>query len=72
MAIEDAVVLAEELARAASPEDAFRAYRDRRFERCSFIVTTSRAICNSQLGTGPPIDQAKAAAEAVQVMSRPI
>ena len=72
LAIEDAVVLAEELAKAATPEEAFRAYRDRRFERCRFIVATSRAICNSQLGKGPYVDHAKASAEAFQVMARPI
>ncbi len=72
LAIEDALVLAEELAKAATPEDAFRAYRDRRFERCRFIVTTSRALCNSQLGKGPHVDHAKAAAEAFEIMARPI
>ena len=72
MAIEDAVVLADELARAADPEAAFRAYRERRFERCRFIITTSRALCDSQLGKGPRLDQAKATAEAFTVMARPI
>ncbi len=72
MAIEDAVVLAEELAGAPDPETAFRAYRERRFERCRFIVTTSRALCDSQLGKGPRMEQAKATAEAFQVMARPI
>ena len=72
MAIEDAVVLAEELARSPDPETAFRAYRERRFERCRFIVTTSRALCDSQLGKGPRMEQAKATAEAFQVMARPI
>lgn len=72
LAIEDAVVLAEELARASTPEEAFHAYHDRRFERCHFIVTTSRAICNSQLGKGPYVDHGKASAEAFQVMARPI
>ncbi len=72
MAIEDAVVLAEELARAEEPQAAFRAYRERRFERCRFIVTTSRALCDSQLGKGPRMEQAKAAAEAFKVMARPI
>ena len=72
MAIEDAVVLAEELAAAPDPETAFRAYRERRFERCRFIVTTSRALCDSQLGKGPRVEQAKATAEAFQVMARPI
>jgi 2-polyprenyl-6-methoxyphenol hydroxylase-like FAD-dependent oxidoreductase len=72
LAIEDAAVLAEELARSGAPEAAFRAYRERRFERCRFIVATSRALCDSQLGVGPRVDQARATAEAFQVMAQPI
>ena len=42
MAIEDSLVLADELAKADTPEAAFRAYRDRRYERCAYIVDKSR------------------------------
>jgi 2-polyprenyl-6-methoxyphenol hydroxylase-like FAD-dependent oxidoreductase len=45
MAIEDAIVLADELTRGADPESAFRAYHERRFERCRYIVEASLAIC---------------------------
>ncbi len=55
MAIEDSVVLAEEIARAADPETAFTAFRNRRFERCRYIVEKSLAICNGQIGKGPPV-----------------
>ena len=72
MAIEDAVVLADELARAEAPEPAFRAYRDRRFARCEFTVRNSRAICDAQLGKGPPVDQARLTGELFKIMSRPI
>ena len=72
LAIEDAVVLADELARAKTPDEAFRAYRERRFERCRFIVTTSRALCDGQLAGSPHVDQARTTAEAFQVMARPI
>jgi 2-polyprenyl-6-methoxyphenol hydroxylase-like FAD-dependent oxidoreductase len=72
MAIEDGVVLADELAKAASPEEAFTSYRERRFERCALTVRLSRAICDGQLGKGPPMDTAKAAAEMAQAMARPI
>ncbi|HEX8415450.1 MAG TPA: FAD-dependent oxidoreductase [Sphingomicrobium sp.] len=60
MAIEDSIVLAEELVRADTPEAAFRAYRDRRFDRCAYIVRQSLAICQGQIGKGPRVDQAKA------------
>jgi 2-polyprenyl-6-methoxyphenol hydroxylase-like FAD-dependent oxidoreductase len=72
MAIEDSIVLAEELARHATPEEAFAAYRERRFERCRYIVEQSLAICHGQLGKGPPVDNAKATAEMFQVVAQPI
>jgi 2-polyprenyl-6-methoxyphenol hydroxylase-like FAD-dependent oxidoreductase len=72
MAVEDSIVLAEELARHNHPEDAFKAYRTRRFERCRYIVETSVAICRGQLGLGPVIDQSKATAEMLKRVSQPI
>ncbi len=72
MAIEDALVLAEELTAADSVEEAFTAYRARRFERCRYIVESSLAICMGQLGKGPPIDNHKATAEMFAVVAEPI
>ena len=72
MAIEDSIVLAEELAKADTPEEAFAAYRERRFERCKYIVESSLAICHGQLGKGPPVDNHKATAEMFEVTAQPI
>jgi len=72
LAIEDGIVLAEELARHHDPAAAFRAYRDRRFERCRYIVEKSLEICRGQLGQGPLVDNAAATAEAFRVMAEPI
>lgn len=72
MAIEDSIVLAEELARADTPEEAFSAYRERRFERCRYIVESSLAICHGQIGKGPPVDNHTATAEMFEVCARPI
>jgi 2-polyprenyl-6-methoxyphenol hydroxylase-like FAD-dependent oxidoreductase len=72
MAIEDAIVLAEELAAADTPETAFQAYRDRRFERCRYIVEASKAICDGQLGKGPLVDLQVATREMFNVVSAPI
>ncbi len=72
MAIEDAVVLAEELVHAKTPEAAFRAYRERRFERCALTVQMSRAICDAQLGKGPPVDQASLTGRMSEIMARPL
>ncbi|WP_225206083.1 FAD-dependent oxidoreductase [Novosphingobium huizhouense] len=72
MAVEDAIVLAEELGRAETVEAAFHAYRDRRFERCAYIVRASLAICHGQLGIAPPVDNHKATGEMFAVVSQPI
>jgi 2-polyprenyl-6-methoxyphenol hydroxylase-like FAD-dependent oxidoreductase len=72
MAIEDSLVLAEELVRHAAPEAAFRAYGARRFERCAYVVRTSLAICLGQLGKGPPVDNARATGEMFAVTAQPI
>ena len=72
MAIEDAIVLADELGRHETPEQAFAAYRDRRFERCRYIVEESLAICRGQLGEGPLVDNARVTAEMFAVVSQPI
>ena len=72
MAVEDGIVLAEELDRHDTPEEAFTAYRDRRFERCRYIVESSLAICHGQLGKAPPVDNARATAEMFERVAQPI
>ena len=72
MAIEDGLVLAEELCAGDTPERAFEAYRARRYERCRYIVEASLAICHGQIGKGPPVDNHKATAEMFAVVSQPI
>jgi 2-polyprenyl-6-methoxyphenol hydroxylase-like FAD-dependent oxidoreductase len=54
IAVEDALVLAEELARGGgSVEQALGAFEKRRFERARMVVETSVAICNRQLENAP-------------------
>ena len=72
MAIEDAVVLTEELASNDSAEVAFEWYRERRFERCRFVVEKSLEICRGQLGKGPLVDNAAAGAEMAALLAQPI
>lgn len=72
MAIEDSIVLADELARADSIEAAFQAYQVRRYERCRYIVQASREICEGQLGAGPLVDNAKATQDMFRVVAQPI
>ena len=72
MAIEDSIVLAEEIANADTPESAFAAFRNRRFDRCNYIVTASLAICHGQLGKGPRVDQADATRAMFEETAKPI
>jgi 2-polyprenyl-6-methoxyphenol hydroxylase-like FAD-dependent oxidoreductase len=72
LAIEDSIVLAEEIAAHDDPAAAFPAYRNRRFERCRYIVEKSHAICRGQLGRGPLVDNAAATAESFGIMAEPI
>ena len=65
-------MLAEELGRHETPEAAFAAYRERRFERCKYIVDASLAMCRGQLGKGPLIEQAKATQAMFEVVAKPI
>ncbi|MEY4890837.1 MAG: hypothetical protein RIQ75_1967 [Pseudomonadota bacterium] len=72
MAIEDALVLADELEAAETLDPALEAYRNRRFERCRYIVESSRAICFGQIGKGPLIDNATATREMFMKVAEPI
>ncbi len=72
MAIEDSLVLAEEVSRHDDPEAAFAAYYARRAPRCRYIVESSLAICRGQQGLGEPVDMGRAAAEMFEVVAQPV
>ncbi|MEG3151261.1 FAD-dependent oxidoreductase [Sphingomonas sp. ZT3P38] len=71
MAIEDSLVLAEELERNSDPEEALVAFRERRIDRCRYIVESSAAICAAQV-EGRHVDQAAATAGMFEIVARPI
>lgn len=71
MAIEDALVLAEELTKAA-PEDAFTAYRKRRFERVAHVAKNSIKIGEMQMGKIPPFDVGAMTGSTIKMMCGPI
>lgn len=54
MAVESAIVLAEEIAKGGSVEAALAAYEERRYERCRDVVESSIAIGAAQLAGGSP------------------
>jgi 2-polyprenyl-6-methoxyphenol hydroxylase-like FAD-dependent oxidoreductase len=72
MAIEEAIVLAEELAKASTPEEAFIKYRGRRYTRCKKICDMSESICRAQLGIGPQIDYAQMTQNMFDTVAEPI
>jgi 2-polyprenyl-6-methoxyphenol hydroxylase-like FAD-dependent oxidoreductase len=71
MAIEDSLVLAEELAGSDDVSTALARFQARRFDRCRYIVEASREICRAQVA-GEHVDQAKATAEMFKRISEPI
>jgi 2-polyprenyl-6-methoxyphenol hydroxylase-like FAD-dependent oxidoreductase len=73
MAIEDSVVLAEELARANSVEAALQAFTRRRFDRCRLVVEMSLQL--SAWEVDPPDDPAlhhQLSGRALAALSQPI
>jgi 2-polyprenyl-6-methoxyphenol hydroxylase-like FAD-dependent oxidoreductase len=54
IAVESAIVLADEVMKADSVEAGLKAYQDRRFERCRDVVETSVAVGKLQLEGGSP------------------
>jgi 2-polyprenyl-6-methoxyphenol hydroxylase-like FAD-dependent oxidoreductase len=72
MAIEDGIVLAEELTRHDTPEAAFTAYRNRRFARAKFIADNSVLIGDSQMGKVPPVDVGALNGRTIGLMAEPI
>lgn len=71
MAIEDALVLADELSKAA-PEEAFSAYRKRRFDRVSHVAKNSIRIGDMQMGKIPPFDVGAMTGQTIKMMCGPI
>lgn len=72
MAIEDGIVLAEELSRHDAPEAAFSAYRARRIERVRHVVQNSLRIGEMQMGKVPPFDVGALTGQTIRMMAGPI
>jgi 2-polyprenyl-6-methoxyphenol hydroxylase-like FAD-dependent oxidoreductase len=72
LAIEDGVVLAEELEKAGDAEGAFRAFRDRRFDRARFVVFNSVRMGDSQMGKIEHVDMADLNRQSIALMAQPI
>jgi 2-polyprenyl-6-methoxyphenol hydroxylase-like FAD-dependent oxidoreductase len=71
-AIEDAVVLAEEVAARPTFEEAFAGYTERRYDRCKLIVESSVAIGEWELNHTPGFDHAGITQRVLETMVQPL
>jgi 2-polyprenyl-6-methoxyphenol hydroxylase-like FAD-dependent oxidoreductase len=72
MAIEDAVVLAEELASKPTFLKALDGYMVRRYERCKTLVELSMEICKGEINNDPTVDAPGLTAKSMQIAAEPI
>lgn len=72
MAIEDAVVLGEELARETDVATAFEAFMERRFERANKIQQWSEQLCRWEIERSPEADHLGVTAQAFALAREPI
>ena len=71
MAVEDGIVLAEELQRSGRVEDAFRGFMERRYERCRLVVENSLEIGRLEIAGAPPQRQTAIVGDSLQVLAAP-
>lgn len=72
MAIEDALVLAEELACARSVPDALHAFMQRRWDRCRLVVENSLQLGRLEQQRAPIQTQTALVDESLRILSEPI
>lgn len=72
MAVEDGLVLAEELTRAASVEAAFAGFMRRRHARCQLVVENSLEIGRREQARAPIAEQTRLVEESLRVLAQPI
>lgn len=72
MAVEDALVLGEELARHASVEAAFEGFMNRRYERCRLVVENSLEIGRREQAQAPMQQQAELVERSLRILAEPI
>ncbi|PCH98733.1 MAG: 2-polyprenyl-6-methoxyphenol hydroxylase [Rhodobacteraceae bacterium] len=72
MAIEDGIVLADEVSKTDDIEAAFTAFRARRFERCRYVAETSILIGDIQMGKEKPVDVNALMSESFVILAKEI
>jgi 2-polyprenyl-6-methoxyphenol hydroxylase-like FAD-dependent oxidoreductase len=72
MAAEDGIVLAEELQRSPTVDEALRGFMKRRYERCRLVVENSLEIGRLEMAKAPPEQQTAIVARSLQVLAAPL
>lgn len=72
MAVEDALVLGDEIGRADSVAQAFAGFMARRYERCRLVVENSLEIGRREQRRAPIEEQTRLVEESLRVLARPI
>lgn len=72
LAVEDGLVLAEEIARAGDVETAFGRFMERRYERCRLVVENSLEIGRLEQQCAPPEVQTRIVKESLEVLAQPV
>jgi 2-polyprenyl-6-methoxyphenol hydroxylase-like FAD-dependent oxidoreductase len=72
MAMEDALVLADEVARQATVDEVCRTFMRRRYERCQLVVRNSIEIGRREQAREPIESQTELVAQSLRVLAEPI
>jgi 2-polyprenyl-6-methoxyphenol hydroxylase-like FAD-dependent oxidoreductase len=72
MAVEDALVLGDELAKAQTVPDAFAGFMARRYERCRLVVENSLEIGRREQRRASVEEQTHLVEESLRVLAQPI
>jgi len=72
MAIEDGIVLVEEIQARSTLEEALRRFMGRRFERCRLVIENSVELGRLEMNHGSPAVQARLMNEALEGLRQPI
>jgi len=72
MAIEDGIVLAEELQSRSSLDQALQHFMARRFERCRLVIDNSVKLGQIEMNHGSPIEHTRLMSEALGSLRQPI
>lgn len=70
--VEDAVVLAEEIARSATLPQALDRFQNRRWERCRMVVENSARLAEIEISGGDPAEHAALMKQSMIALAQPI